>query len=188
MLNASGSRDRVATAVDLANTWRPIRGEDDLETLPQLRTFLDGHPPAGGRESSWALTDDDLAEVRAVREAVRAVLERAGTDAAAAAEILNAGLRHHRVVPTIRRDEDGWAPDVTAADPDRPAAHLAALTLGALAVVITTLGPDRLGVCAGQACRATFADLSRNGSKQYCTRTCAHRAGVAAHRSRRRSG
>ncbi|MCF7548874.1 CGNR zinc finger domain-containing protein [Pseudonocardia sp. WMMC193] len=186
MLNARGSRDRVATAVDLANTWRPIRGEDDLASLPQLRTFLDGRLPGGGRES-WALTDDDLAEVRAVREAVRAVLERAGTDAAGAAEILNAGLRHHRVTPTIRRDEDGWAADVTAADPDRPAAHLAALTLGALAAVITTLGPDRLGVCAGQDCRATFADLSRNGSKQYCTRTCAHRAGVAAYRSRRRS-
>ncbi|WP_374028469.1 CGNR zinc finger domain-containing protein [Streptomyces sp. NEAU-sy36] len=28
-------------------------------------------------------------------------------------------------------------------------------------------------------------DLSRNGSKQYCTRTCAHRAGVSAYRSRR---
>ncbi|WP_200950412.1 CGNR zinc finger domain-containing protein [Nocardia sp. Root136] len=27
-------------------------------------------------------------------------------------------------------------------------------------------------------------DLSRNGSKQYCTRTCAHRASVAAYRSR----
>ncbi|MFJ8936475.1 CGNR zinc finger domain-containing protein [Streptomyces sp. NPDC102365] len=48
-----------------------------------------------------------------------------------------------------------------------------------------TLGPARLGVCAGPTCRATFVDLSRNGSKQYCTRTCAHRASVAAYRSRR---
>ncbi|MFC9434497.1 CGNR zinc finger domain-containing protein [Nocardia sp. NPDC057030] len=28
-------------------------------------------------------------------------------------------------------------------------------------------------------------DLSRNGSQQYCTRTCAHRASVGAYRSRR---
>ena len=44
--------------------------------------------------------------------------------------------------------------------------------------------PTRLGVCAGPTCRSTFVDLSRNGSKQYCTRACAHRASVAAYRSR----
>ncbi|MFD0492746.1 CGNR zinc finger domain-containing protein [Streptomyces rhizosphaericus] len=70
-------------------------------------------------------------------------------------------------------------------DTDRCSAHLAATTLSALASVIATLGPARLGVCAGPTCRATFVDLSRNGSKQYCTRTCAHRASVAAYRSRR---
>lgn len=185
MRNACCTPARVATAVDLANTWRPVRGEDDLGTLPQLRTFLVAHPPAGGRDASPPLTDADLAEVRAVRATVRAVLETAGTDADRAAEIVNAGLRHHRVVPMIRRDEDGWWADVVA-DADRPAAHLAAVTLGALAAVITTLGPGRLGVCAGSSCRATFADLSRNGSKQYCTRACAHRASVAAYRNRRR--
>ncbi|WP_433577614.1 CGNR zinc finger domain-containing protein [Nocardia brasiliensis] len=51
--------------------------------------------------------------------------------------------------------------------------------------MLATLGPARLGVCAGQNCRGTFVDLSRNGSKQFCTRTCAHRASVAAYRSRR---
>nr|WP_282090687.1 CGNR zinc finger domain-containing protein [Streptomyces tendae] len=30
-------------------------------------------------------------------------------------------------------------------------------------------------MCAGPTCRATFVDLSRNGSKQYRTRTCAAR-------------
>lgn len=185
MRNACYTPARVATAMDLANTWRPVRGEDDLETLPQLRTFLVDHLPAGERDVSPPLTDADLTEVRAVRATVRTVLETAGTDADRAAEIVNAGLRHHRVVPTIRRDEDEWWADVVA-DADRPAAHLAAVTLGALAAVITTLGPDRLGVCAGASCRATLVDLSRNGSKQYCTRTCAHRASVAAYRSRRR--
>ncbi len=187
MLNACNSPDRVATAVGLANTWRPVRGEDDLETVTQLRAFLDSHPPIAGRDVSRPLTDDDLAEARTVRETVRAVLETAGTDAARAAEIVNAGLRRHRVTPAIRQDDDEWWADVAPADPDHPAAHLAAVTLGSLAAVITTLGPERLGVCAGPACRATFADLSRNGSKQYCTRTCAHRASVAAYRNRRRS-
>ena len=118
-----------------------------------------------------------------MRETVRGVLERASTDAAGAADLINDGLRRSRATPALRHEHDRWWTEVTS-DTDRCAAHLAATTLSALASVIATLGPTRLGVCAGPNCRATFVDLSRNGSKQYCTRTCAHRASVAAYRSR----
>lgn len=185
----------VQLAVDLANTLRPIKGEDELETAAQLRDFLDHHFPAGPVESpnsaadQWTgprkpLTHADLAEVRALRETVRAVLERANTDPAGAATLINEGLRHSRATPILRHEDDRWWTTVTS-DTDRCSAHLAATTFSALASVIATLGPTRLGVCAGTNCRATFVDLSRNGSKQYCTRTCAHRASVAAYRSRR---
>ncbi|WP_237774287.1 CGNR zinc finger domain-containing protein [Actinosynnema sp. ALI-1.44] len=182
-------------AVDLANTLRPVKGEDALETVDQLQGFLDAHPHAGPGEPSSTATDrgtgpwrrltrTDLTEVRALRETVRGVLERASTDAAAAAMLINDGLRRSRATPVLRHDHGRWWTEVTS-DTDRCAAHLAATTLSALASVIATLGPTRLGVCAGPSCRATFVDLSRNGSKQYCTRTCAHRASVAAYRSRR---
>ncbi|MEU6483671.1 CGNR zinc finger domain-containing protein [Streptomyces sp. NPDC046887] len=181
----------VQTAVDLANTLRPIKGEDALETVEQLRGFLDDHPeaePPGAAADQGAgprrLTGADLAEVRAVRETVRTVLERANADGAEAMALINDGLRRSRATPVLRREGDRWWTEVTS-DTDRWAAHLAATTLSALASVIATLGPARLGVCAGPTCRATFVDLSRNGSKQYCTRTCAHRASVAAYRSRR---
>ena len=186
MLDACYSPSAVQAAVDLANTLRPIKGEDALETVEQLQGFLDDHParpssgPAGPRRR---LTRADLAEVRAVRETVRAVLEQASTDAAGAAALINDGLRRSRATPVLRHDDDRWWTEVTS-DTDRCSAHLAATTLSALASVIATLGPARLGVCAGPTCRATFVDLSRNGSKQYCTRTCAHRASVAAYRSR----
>ncbi|WP_420718881.1 CGNR zinc finger domain-containing protein [Streptomyces sp. NRRL F-5755] len=155
----------VQTAVDLANTLRPVKGEDALETVEQLRDFLDDHPvaeppssAANRRTGPRHLTRADLAEVRALRETLREVLEQANTDAAEAAALINDGLRRSRATPVLR---------------------------SALASVIATLGPARLGVCAGPTCRATFVDLSRNGSKQYCTRTCSHRASVAAYRSRR---
>ena len=194
MLDACYRSSAVGTAVDLANTLRPVKGKDALETVEQLRDFLDDHPPAGPAEppSSAAdrgtaprrrLTPTDLAEVRALRETVRGVLERASTDPAGAAALINDGLRRNRATPALRHDHDRWWTEVTT-DTDRYAAHLAATTLSALASVIATLGPTRLGVCAGPSCRATFVDLSRNGSKQYCTRTCAHRASVAAYRSR----
>ncbi|MEU8957996.1 CGNR zinc finger domain-containing protein [Streptomyces sp. NPDC048518] len=183
----------VQAAVDLANTLRPIKGEDALETVEQLRDFLDDHPatepPSSAADGGTGprrrhLTRTDVAEVRALRETVREVLERASTDAVEAAALINDGLRRSRATPVLRHEGDRWWTEV-ASDTDRCAAHLAATTLSALASVMATLGPARLGVCAGSACRATFVDLSRNGSKQYCTRTCAHRASVAAYRSRR---
>ena len=184
----------IETAVDLANTVMPVKEEDALETVRQLRDFLDDHSPAGPAEPPSSATDRgagpwrrltraDLAEVHAVRETVRGVLERASTDAVGAAALINDGLRHSRATPALRHEHDRWWTEVTS-DTDRCAAHLAATTLSALASVIATLGPTRLGVCAGPSCRATFVDLSRNGSKQYCTRPCAHRASVAAYRSR----
>ncbi|WP_060950780.1 CGNR zinc finger domain-containing protein [Streptomyces hygroscopicus] len=191
MQDACYSPGAVQTAVDLANTLRPIKGEDALETVEQLRDFLDDHPaaeppsPAANQGTGPRhLTRADLAEVRALRETVREVLERANADAAEAAALINDGLRRSRATPVLRHENERWWTEVTS-DTDRCSAHLAATTLSALASVIATLGPARLGVCAGPTCRATFVDLSRNGSKQYCTRTCAHRASVAAYRSRR---
>ncbi|WP_409466169.1 CGNR zinc finger domain-containing protein [Amycolatopsis sp. GA6-003] len=185
MLDACYTASAVQTAVDLANTLRPVKGEDALETVEQLRDFLADHPAGNPQRTGLRqLTRADLAEVRAVRETVREVLERASADPGEAAALLNDGLRHSRATPVLRHEDDRWRTEVTS-DTDRCAAHLAATTLSALASVIATLGPTRLGVCAGPTCRATFVDLSRNGSKQYCTRTCAHRASVAAYRSRR---
>jgi predicted RNA-binding Zn ribbon-like protein len=195
MLDACYSPSAVQTAVDLANTLKPIKGEDALETVDQLRDFLDDHSPVGPAEPPGSAADQgsglrrdltraDLAEVHALRETVRAVLERASTDPVGAAALVNDGLRRSRATPALRHDHDRWWTEVTS-DTDRCSAHLAATTLSALASVIATLGPTRLGVCAGPSCRSTFVDLSRNGSKQYCTRTCAHRASVAAYRSRR---
>lgn len=195
MLDACYTASAVQAAVDLANTLKPVKGEDALETVAQLRDFLDDHSPAApAGPPGWAadqgagrrrrLTRADLVEVRALRETLRAVLERANTDAVGAAALINGGLRDSDATPVLRHDHDRWWTEVTS-DSDRCSARLAVTTLSALAAVIATLGPARLGVCAGPNCRATYVDLSRNGSKQYCTQTCAHRASVAAYRSRR---
>ena len=50
MLDACYSPSAVQTAVDLANTLKPIKGEDALETVEQLRDFLDDHSPVGPAE------------------------------------------------------------------------------------------------------------------------------------------
>src|SRR4051812_29433790 len=87
MPDACYTSSAVETAVDLANTLKPIKGEDALETVEQLRAFLDDHPSPGPR-SRRRLTRADLAEVRALRETVRGVLERASTDPVGAAALV----------------------------------------------------------------------------------------------------
>ncbi|MFF3226692.1 ABATE domain-containing protein [Nocardia suismassiliense] len=141
----------------MANTLRPIRGEDALETVEQLLDFLDDHPAAEPPSSAANqgtgprhLTRADLAEVRALRATVRAVLERANADAVEAAALINDGLRRSRATPVLRHEDYHWWTEVTS-DTDRCSAHLAATTLSALASVIATLGPARLGVCAGSS-------------------------------------
>ncbi|MFE2377286.1 CGNR zinc finger domain-containing protein [Streptomyces sp. NPDC059398] len=195
MIDACYDSSAVQTAVDLANTLKPVKGEDALGTVAQLRDFLAGHPGIGPAERASTagtprpdprsrINRTDLAEVRAVRATVRAVLEQAAADPAGTAVLINDELRRSRATLVLRNDHDRWWTEAVS-DTDRCSAHLATTTLGALASVIAALGPARLGMCAGQACRGTFVDLSRNGSKQFCTRTCAHRASVAAYRSRR---
>lgn len=195
MPHACNDSTMLQTAVDLANTLRPIKGEDELETVQQLAAFLRAHPQAGaGGGVDWHdekdagershLNPSDLQEVRGLRQTVRGVLEQARVDPEAAAVQLNACLRRYEAVPVLRHDHGTWRTELAPASDCAPA-RLAVAILGALASIITTLGPTRLGVCAGKSCRATFVDLSRNGSKRYCTRTCAHRASVAAYRNRK---
>jgi predicted RNA-binding Zn ribbon-like protein len=173
----------VDLAVGLANTLKPVTGEDLLDSVAALGVFLDRHLPDDARAAAPA--DDDLAAVRAVRATVREALERAADDPGHAARLVNVGLREHRARPQLLSDGDHWRLETTPEERGY-APVVAVRALDALAAVLVDLGPERLGVCSSPTCRATFADLSRNGSKQYCSRGCAHRASVAAYRDRRR--
>jgi predicted RNA-binding Zn ribbon-like protein len=47
---------------------------------------------------------------------------------------------------------------------------------------------DRLGVCAGPDCERVFVDLSRNGSRRFCSTACQNRVKAAHYRARQRAG
>jgi predicted RNA-binding Zn ribbon-like protein len=65
---------------------------------------------------------------------------------------------------------------------------------GALARLVESLArevsqghPERLRICANEACRWVFNDSSRSGRRKWCEMsTCGNRAKVARHRERRR--
>ncbi|HEX4817175.1 MAG TPA: CGNR zinc finger domain-containing protein [Nonomuraea sp.] len=57
----------------------------------------------------------------------------------------------------------------------------------ALALIVDGYGPDRFGVCGAHQCEAVYIDLTRNGSRRYCSAACTARAKTAAYRSRRQT-
>ncbi|MQA87993.1 MAG: hypothetical protein GEV03_26070 [Streptosporangiales bacterium] len=169
-------------AVRLVNTADPTRPElEELGDLEALREFLRNRPHLRPR-----VTRQDLDGMRALRNELREVFEAVERgDDDAAIDRLNALLVQHPVHPQISgHDGQRWHMHLTESGSvtDQYAAQAA---MG-LAILITTLGIDRLGVCQASPCREAFLDTSTNRSRRYCSERCASRANVAAYRARQR--
>lgn len=81
---------------------------------------------------------------------------------------------------------DGQAPHLHYADEEADVVtRVRATTIASLATIVAEATADRLGACAAPGCRQVFVDVSRGGRRTYCTRTCATRMNVDAHRRRR---
>ncbi|AWZ18648.1 hypothetical protein DRB96_42340 [Streptomyces sp. ICC1] len=69
-----------------------------------------------------------------------------------------------------------------AADPARLLGHLAAADY----LRLLTTAPERLRICANPTCGLRFHDVSRNGTRRWCSSTgCGNRAKAARHYARR---
>jgi predicted RNA-binding Zn ribbon-like protein len=54
-----------------------------------------------------------------------------------------------------------------------------------LAELVLAYGLDRLHMCAADDCLCAVVDVSRNGARRYCSRTCANRMSSRRHRQAR---
>jgi predicted RNA-binding Zn ribbon-like protein len=173
----------VGLAVDLVNSFSPTSGREDLTDVVVLDEFLLEHDYSYRRPS----TEDDLEQVRVLRERLRAVFS--AHEAAVAVSILNALLAEAGALPQLtNHDEEPWHLHFTP--PETPLApRLAADAAMGLAVIIAEHGFERLQVCEGKDCLDVFVDISRNRSRRYCSPdVCGNRANVAAYRARQRAG
>lgn len=169
-------------AVRLVNTADPVRPDQDrLADLAALRVLLADRPQLRNRA-----TRRDLEELRRLRRRLRAVFEAAAAGhGARAVEQLNGLLVQHPIHPQISgHDASDWHLHLT--ERGEVAERYAATAVMGLAVLVTTLGLDRLGVCEAPPCRNVFVDTSTNRSRRYCSDRCATRANVAAYRARKK--
>ncbi|MER5635701.1 CGNR zinc finger domain-containing protein [Kitasatospora sp. NPDC002227] len=175
-------------AVRLVNTEEPERGTDVLTSVEAVRALF-GEPSRAA-----ALADEaDLPRLRGVRARLRGVFEAAAEgDEVRGVDLLNSLLVEYPVSPLVSGhdylDEAGrprWHLHLADNAPTAAANFTAVACMG-LAINLTELGADRLGICQAAPCRNAYLDTSTNRSRRYCSDRCATRANVAAYRARKR--
>lgn len=176
---APDTEQTLEFVVAIANTMPGASrsGDDELATPEVLRAFL----------ATWQYTgriDGDLAELAEVH-ATRALLPRLWalpTDDAVV--IINRMLADARAQPYLARHDDiPW--HLHATEPEAPLAERIGVEIAfALVDVIRSGEQGRLRVCEADDCTGLLVDLSRNGSKRFCSVRCGNRMNMVAYRSR----
>ena len=175
-------------AVRLVNSEEPDRGADSLTSVDAVRGLF------GTPSRAATLADEaDLPRLRAVRTRLRGVFEAAAAgEDVRAVDLLNSLMVEYPVSPLVSGHDyldDAGRPrwHLHLADNAATAtANFTAVACMGLAIHLTQLGPDRLGICQAAPCRNAYLDTSTNRSRRYCSDRCATRANVAAYRARKR--
>ena len=169
-------RKGASLAADLVNTVGSISLHDHVPDRSSLRRFLDHYDIVPRR----AVTQRDLREIHALRDRLRSLFE---ASPARRVKLLNELLRD---LPAIPQLDGGNAPVLTLTPATSSVSdHVAVAAIGGLASMLAELGPARLGTCQADDCDDAYADLSKNGSRRFCSDSCGSRTHVAAYRARR---
>jgi predicted RNA-binding Zn ribbon-like protein len=176
---APDTENSLAFAVALINTHPGATksGIDELATIDQLTHLVAEHGYSGRVDHDAR----ELVEVRATRQRLRE-LWTIGRDEAA--HEVNDMLRDAGALPyLVRHDAFDWHLHATAAD--APLAERIRVEVAlALVDVIRSAANERMRACAGSDCTGLFIDLSRNGSKRFCSVRCGNRMNMIAFRER----
>ncbi|MHB1430961.1 MAG: CGNR zinc finger domain-containing protein [Streptosporangiaceae bacterium] len=154
-------------------------------------------PPSGDRlasEVSRVLRDagsrrdptaDEAAGIEAVASALRDVFVAVSEgDIDTAALTVNQMLMFSGARPELERhDGSGWHLHYHSADRTMVNGW-AADCATSLAVVLGGPLHDRLGVCTAPHCDRVYVDVSRNGTRRFCSTACQNRVKTAAFRAR----
>ena len=152
-------------------------GRDELETLADLAALLAPIPFTGRIDGD----DVELLDVRQTRDLLRRVWTL-GRDNAVTE--INRMLREARALPQLaRHDVSDWHLHATV--PEAPLGERMRVEAAlALIDVIRSDEMGRLRICEADACTGLVLDLSRNGSKRFCSVRCGNRMNMIAFRER----
>ncbi|WP_319450014.1 MULTISPECIES: CGNR zinc finger domain-containing protein [unclassified Mycobacterium] len=173
-------RSAANLTVMIVNAWR-----DGLLDADWAAALLDSDalPLQHERRGDESDLDEMLCTMRRLAGELEPVFSAA--DAATAASRLNDLLSTVDVQVSVSIG-DVWAPHLHFdAHHDGLAERLRVNCLVSIATVLADAeGAMRIGECASPSCGHVFVDFSRSGRQLYCSRRCATRSHVAAHRVR----
>lgn len=150
-------------------------GLDELTDQPALRKILDQYVFTGRFDRDEA----EVAAVRTVRDRIKRVWTMPVDEAV---EQVNAMMRHAE--PHLaKHDHYDW--HLHSTSHDAPLAERISVEFAlAFADVIRSGATDRLRECEAPDCEGLVLDLSRNGSKRFCSVRCGNRMNMVAFRER----
>lgn len=179
----------VAVSAALVNVATPGERQGRPYSLPSPGELADavGEALALGTRAATPPVANRVRPYVEIATAARPVfvhMERGEADAAARA--VNRLLARYLPTPTLERhDDEPWHLHFHGPHGSDPSGWGGAVAV-ALATVLGSEYGDRLGVCAAQACDRVFVDVSRNGTRRFCSLTCQNRIKAATHRARQR--
>jgi len=134
-------------------------------------------------------THADLDHARAVRGALRDVVDSVVLDRAPAAESLRLVNETLEMGPRTELDLDGGSVRIGHRHVASPASEALVPIANAIVTELASGRPDRFRICANDQCAWTFFDASPTGRRRWCDmKTCGNRAKAARHRARVRAG
>lgn len=179
---APDTEESLEFAVVLGNTdpGASRSSADELAGVKQLLALVAKYPFSGRIDG----TEPELLDVRQTREDIRRVWTLDRDDAVA---VVNRMLREARAMPYLaRHDGSDW--HLHATSPDAPLGERMRVEAAlALTDVIRMNEMRRLRICEADDCTGLILDLSRNGSKRYCSARCGSRMNMIAFRERQSS-
>ncbi|WP_213814172.1 CGNR zinc finger domain-containing protein [Glaciihabitans sp. dw_435] len=170
--------DSLEFTVTLVNTLAGATksGLDELRTPELLTAFLDKVRFSGRFDRD----EKELAEVLEARALFRRLWTMPRDEAVLE---VNAMLRDASAPQLVRHDALDW--HLHATEPTAPLSERIRVEVAlALVDVIRTDESSRLRECAAADCDGILLDLSRNGSKHYCSVRCGNRMNMIAFRER----
>ena len=176
---APDTETTLAFIVTLGNTHPDASksGADELSTIAELYAILE----AASYSGRFSRDTRELREVHETRGLLRRVWSRERDDAA---HEVNRMLADANALPFLtRHDHFDWHLHATA--DDAPLAERMRVEAAlALADVIRSAETGRMRVCDADDCTGLLLDLSRNGSKRFCSVRCGNRMNQLAFRER----
>lgn len=176
---ALGVVNEVAPGCRRGREYQPPTGKALVDAIARVITAQD--PTWSGPPSERAAQTLTAYAVR-VHRAI-ADLDRGDVDAACAE--INRVLRESDATPVlIRHDGEPWHLHFHTPEASWEEGWAASLATG-LAIVLGDATIDRLGICTAPACDRAYLDVSRNGTRRFCSTACQNRVKTAAFRARK---